>query len=281
MKSDNNEATRLNKFISHRSKYSRREADELIKNGSVKIGMKVVTNPATVVTKEDEVRVNGKLLKESFDDFYTVIVYNKAKGEIVSKKDPEGRTTIFDTLESKFSHFIPIGRLDYASEGLLILTDSPMVADKLMHSNLIRTYNIKIDGPVTENIKSAMLEGITIENSKKGAHTNSKITSMVFEPFAGYSIKKDTPTFSRLGLKLTEGKNREIRRFFAAFDRNVVDLKRVGYGWIELNALPTGKTRYLTTKEYDELKNYMKENRDAKKNDDKIKVQKRTNTNNK
>lgn len=267
MKKIDDETIRLNKFISHRSKYSRREADDLIKNGFVKIGTNNVLNPATQISNEDEVRVNGKLLKENFDDFYTVIVYNKPRGELVSKKDPQGRKIIYDTLESKFSHFVPIGRLDYTSEGLLLLTDSPMVADSLMKSELSRTYNIKIDGPVTSPMEEAMLNGIRVDDAKQGGHKYSKIISMTFEPFVAYSIKKNGDTFSRLGIKLKEGKNREIRRFFGSFNRNVLDLKRVSYGWIDLNALPTGKTRYLTKKEYEELKNYIKEReKDAKKN---------------
>jgi len=275
MKAENEFPIRLNKYISHRSKYSRREADELIKSGFVKIGLKTITEPATTVQAEDQVRVKNKLLNESFDDFYTVIVYNKPKGEIVSKKDPQGRRTIYDSLESKFSHFLPVGRLDYSSEGLLLLTDSPMVADILMKSDLVRTYNIKISGSVTAEMEKAMLDGLNLENAKSGGHKNSKITSMNFEPFVGYIIKKNDSKFSRLGVKLKEGKNREIRRFFAAFDRDVLDLKRVSYGWIELNALPTGKTHFLSKKEYEELKNYIKEKtRDAKKTNDKIKTQK-------
>ncbi len=259
--------TRLNKFISHRSKYSRREADELIKNGHVKIGTNIVLNPGAQINSEDEVRVNGKLLKECFDDFYTVIAYNKPKGELVSKKDPQGRKVIYDSLESKFSHFVPIGRLDYASEGLLLMTDSPMVAESLMKSDLTRTYNIKIDGPVTSQMEEAMLSGIHVDDATKGGHKHSKITSMTFEPFAGYSIKKNSDKFSRLGIMLKEGKNREIRRFFASFNRTVLDLKRVSYGWVSLNALPAGRVRYLTKKEYEELKNHIKEqNKDAKKN---------------
>jgi 23S rRNA pseudouridine2605 synthase len=275
MNHSNEYPIRLNKFISHRSKYSRREADELIKEGHVKIGHTVVTNPSTNVQAEDAVRVKNRLLKESFDDFYTVIAYNKPKGEIVSKKDPQGRTTIYDSIDAKYKHFLPIGRLDYASEGLLLLTDSPMVADILMKSDLTRVYNLKISGSITTEMEDAMINGIKLDNARKGAHAKTKIISMDFEPFEGYIIKKNTPSYSRLGVKLKEGKNRELRRFFGAFDRDVLDLKRVSYGWIELNALPTGKTRYLGKKEYEELKNYIKgETKNVKKIDGQNKVQK-------
>jgi len=267
---------RLNKYISHRSKYSRREADELIKSGKVKVNDKTVTDLSTIINREDKVRVDNKYLNENFDEFYTVIAYNKPKGELVTKSDPQGRRTIYDTLESKYGHFLPIGRLDFASEGLLLLTDSSLVADKIMNSNLERTYNIKIKGDITERIEKAMLEGLVIEDSIKGAHKKTKIDSINLEPFVGYKIKKNAPDYSRLSVIITEGKNRELRRFFAHFDREVVDLKRVAFGWLELNALPTGKSRYLDKKEYQELKDFItgKGAKNVEKNFDKHKAQK-------
>jgi len=110
---------RINKYISHNTKYSRREADELIKAGRVKIGHKIVTDLSTKVESGDKVFLNGKLIKPKHK--FTVIVYNKPKGELVTKRDDRGRRTIYDSLPKKFSHFIPIGRLDFASEGLLLL----------------------------------------------------------------------------------------------------------------------------------------------------------------
>ncbi len=124
---------RLNKFISHNSAYSRREAETLIKNGAVKVGNKTVKEPFYEVKDNDRVYINGKPLKKKRT--FTVIVYNKPKGELVTKKDDRGRRTIYHTLPQKFRHFIPIGRLDFATEGLLLLTDSPKVAKALMESD--------------------------------------------------------------------------------------------------------------------------------------------------
>ena len=137
------ELTRLNKFLSHNSNYSRREADKLIEEGRVKVNGKVVTNLATKVSSKDEVQIGKKNIKEDKNKIYTVIVYNKPKGEIVSKKDPQGRKTIYDSLEKKYKHFLSVGRLDYASEGLLLLSDNVEVVDALMHSDLERVYKIK------------------------------------------------------------------------------------------------------------------------------------------
>lgn len=252
------EKIRLNKAIASRSKFSRREADRLIADGRVNIARKVITDLATMVYPDEEIFVDGKRLAPKSEEF-TVIVYNKPKGELVTKRDPEGRRTIYDSLPSRFSHFMPVGRLDYASEGLLLLSDSSEVVDRLMTSNLERVYNIKIDGFVTPSIENAMSEGLDLEDATAGAHSKTEIVSMNFAPFVAWRVEKNHPKFSKLKVILTEGKNREIRRFFGHFKRVVLDLKRVSYGNISLNALPSGKTRFLDKKEYQWLHGFLKE----------------------
>ncbi len=248
---------RINKYISHNTKYSRREADELIKGGRVKIGHKIVTDLSTKVESGDKVFLNGKLIKPKHK--FTVIVYNKPKGELVTKRDDRGRRTIYDSLPKKFSHFIPIGRLDFASEGLLLLTDSPKVASSLMESRLERVYYLKVKGLITPKIEEAMQKGLFLQDASKGAHEKSKKGAMEFSPFVAYKIIKNSPTFSKLKVVISEGKNRELRRFFAYFDRDVLDLKRVSFGGIDLGVLKEGKTRFLTKKEYEDLRAYLKE----------------------
>ncbi len=257
-KDQEKELIRLNKFISHNSKYSRREADELIKNGEVSIDKKVITDLATKVTENTEVQVKGKTVKVDNSKPPTVIIYNKLKGEIVSKKDPQGRTVIYDTIPKKYSHFIPIGRLDFASEGMLLLTDDPKIATALMTSNLERVYNLKIEGSITSAMMEAMQSGLRIEDTMEGAHEDTQINSMEFAPFLWFDIKTNTPKFSKLKVAITEGKNRELRRFFAHFGSKVMDLKRVSFGGINLNNLPSGKVRYLTREEYQNLRYFVK-----------------------
>jgi len=254
------ELTRLNKFISHNSTYSRREADKLIEEGKVKVNGKIIDNLATKVSDKDEVLINKKVIKEDKNRMVTVIVYNKPKGEIVSKNDPQGRKTIFDSLEKKYKHFSPVGRLDYASEGLLLLTDSVDVVNALTHSDLERVYKLKVNGFITPKVEEAMKQGLELEDATVGAHKNSKVKSMTFKPFLAYDIQKNDEKFSRIRVAISEGKNRELRRFFGHFGLDVLDLKRFEFGGISLNNLPTGKSRYLTRDEYKNLRHFLNEN---------------------
>jgi len=251
------ELVRLNKFISHNSGYSRREADKQIEEGRVKVNGKVVTNLATKVSAEDDVQIGKKKIKEDKNRMITVIVYNKPKGEIVSKNDPQGRKTIFDSLGSKYKHFMPVGRLDFASEGLLLLTDSVDVVNALTTSDLERVYKLKVNGFITPKVEEAMQNGLELEDASAGAHEKSKIKAMSFKPFLAYDIQRNDAKFSRIRVAITEGKNRELRRFFAHFGLDVLDLKRFEFGGISLNNLPTGKSRYLSKEEYRNLRHFL------------------------
>ena len=255
---------RLNKFIAHYSTYSRREADKTIQDGYVYVDGELQDNPATQVDERHvKVVVSGKRVMPS--DQFTVIVYNKPKGELVTKNDPRGRRIIYDSLDNKYKHFIPVGRLDYATEGLLLLTDASRVANVLMTSGLERVYKVKIKGPVTENMEMAMKQGLDLEDASAGGHELSDVTSMHFAPFFAYKIIKNKGDYSSLKIAIGEGHNREVRRFFAHFDAEVVDLKRLSFGGIELNNLPTGKTRFLERSEYVHLREYLDATRDEEK----------------
>jgi len=247
---------RINKYISHNTKYSRREADKLIENGEVTIDKRIINDFGYDVQEDDRVFIKGKQIKVSNE--LTIIVYNKPKGTLVTKKDDRGRTTVYHKLPGKFRHFVPVGRLDYASEGVMLLTDTPEVATALMESSLDRTYNLKIDKPVSEEMITAMKEGLVLDDARAGAHEKSKIFSMEFAPFAHFEIRGEGKNFSKLRVTITEGKNRELRRFFAHFEAKVLDLKRVSFGGIDLNNLPTNKTRFFTRREYDDVHQFMK-----------------------
>jgi len=255
---------RLNKFIAHYSTYSRREADKVIQDGYVYVDGELQDNPATQVDERHvQVVVSGKKVMPS--DQFTVIVYNKPKGELVTKNDPRGRRIIYDSLDNKYKHFIPVGRLDYATEGLLLLTDASRVANLLMTSSLERVYKVKIKGPITEAMEMGMKKGLDLDDASAGGHELSNVTSMHFAPFFAYQIIKNKGDYSVLKIAIGEGHNREVRRFFAHFDAEVVDLKRLSFGGIELNNLPTGKSRFLERSEYVHLREFLDAARDADK----------------
>lgn len=248
---------RLNQYIAHHSKFSRREADQLIKEGKVSINKEIIKDFSYQVKNYTKVYVNGKCLREKEE--YTVIVYNKPKGELVSKRDDRGRRVIYESLPKRFKDFIPIGRLDFASEGLLLLTDSVKVATKLMESKLERVYLLKLSGEIKEEVFEAMENGLSLQDARLGGHQKSKIKAMEFSPFMGYWVSKNTAKLSKIKVAINEGKNRELRRFFAHFNLKVLDLKRVAYGFVSLNNLPTQKVRFLERGEYNKLHKFLEE----------------------
>ena len=248
---------RLNQYIAHHSKYSRREADKLIAEGKVSIHKEVILDFSYQVDSKTKVYLNGKPLREQ--EQYSVIAYHKPKGEIVSKKDDRGRRVIYDSLPKRFAHFMPVGRLDVASEGLLLLSDSAKVVRTLMESGLERVYLIKLSGMIKDCVFDAMESGLSLEDASAGGHSKSKIKAMNFAPFAGYTCIKNTPKYSKIKVIITEGKNRELRRFFAHFGLEVLDLKRIAYGFVHLNNLPCQKVRFLERKEYNKLHIFLKE----------------------
>lgn len=249
---------RLNQFIAHNSKYSRREADKLIEQGRVNIEKHKAT-AHSVLHKNERVFIDGKRVMPK--EHFTCIVYHKPKGELTSKSDDRNRRVIYDSLEGKFKHFVYVGRLDFASEGLLILTDSTPVAKALMDSMLERVYLVKINGAITKPMIEAFENGLVCENARAGGHSKSKINAMEFAPFARYEILKNDNRYSKLKVTLTEGKNRELRRFFGAFGHEVLDLRRLSYGFVSLNALPCGKVRYFNKDEYKALHQFLQANK--------------------
>jgi len=159
--------------------------------------------------------------------------------------------------------------LDYASEGMLLLTDDPKIATAIMTSDLERVYKIKIEGEITKAMISAMDNGITLDDATAGAWDHTKTINMEFKPFLGYQIQTSTPKYSKIKVAISEGKNRELRRFFAHFGSKVVDLKRVSFGGINLNNLPSGKVRYLESNEYEDLRKFMKDQNKVNRKKDK------------
>ena len=232
---------RLNKYIAECGAASRRGADKLISDGLVKVNNKVVTELGTIVNEDnDTVTVNGKKLVLRNRDVY--IILNKPKGCITAVKDDKGRKTVMDYVESKDKRLFPVGRLDYDSEGLVLLTNDGDTAYKLTHpsSEIPKTYIAKVEGEIPEKELDKLRDGIPLD----GAVTHrAKIKVLGVED-----------RISRIEITIFEGKNRQIRRMFEYIGYNVIFLKRTAIGEIRLGGLGRGLTRYLTPKEIQFLK---------------------------
>lgn len=245
---------RLNKYLSHNTALSRRRADALIREGRVTIDKEVANFSSDISGKK--VYIDGKEVKQKSSTAYTLLAYHKKKGELVTRSDELGRPTIFDSLGKKGARMVAVGRLDMASEGLLVLSDSVAVATALMESDLPREYIVRFSGRLDEEMKAAMDNGVV---SNKGANKASSVQILHISPFIEWRILSEG-SHTRLRIVINQGKNRELRRFFANFGKNI-DIIRVSYGFVHLNNLKKGKARYLNSDEYKELRKFLKKDR--------------------
>ncbi|HEY1464698.1 MAG TPA: pseudouridine synthase [Terriglobales bacterium] len=244
-------AERLQKIIAAAGVASRRKAEEMISNGLVSINGQIVTELGTKADAEqDHIRVNGKLLKGPERHVY--VLMNKPKGYVTTVRDPEGRPTVMDLLRGVGARVYPVGRLDYASEGLLLLTNDGELAALLMKaaSHIPKTYLVKVAGIPTADDIAKLRSGISIrtKNGKRSRTAPAKIKSV---------READNPWYE---VTLIEGKNRQIRHMFEEVGHHVEKIKRVKYGPFQLDVHP-GKFRHLTLQEIAKLKLSVKKSR--------------------
>lgn len=233
---------RINKYIADCGVASRRAADKLIAEGKVRINNKPVTEPGVLVNEDnDTVTVDGVKVEPVNRKIY--IMLNKPKGCLCTMKDDRGRKTVMDYIDIKDKRLFPIGRLDYDSEGLLLLTNDGELAYKLTHPSheIPKTYIAKVEGEVPENDLATLRNGIVLDGVK--THT-SKIKL----------LKVEEGDIHRFEVTIYEGRNRQIRRMFESVGKNVVFLKRTAIGELRLGGLGRGAYRYLTEKEISDLK---------------------------
>lgn len=234
---------RINKYIAECGIASRRNADLLIQEGRVKLNGKSVTTPGVDVDEtNDTVTVDGN--KISLPSQFTYILFNKPKGCVCTSSDDKGRKTIFDFIDLPNKRLFSIGRLDYDSEGMLILTNDGELSFRLTHpSNEIpKTYTVKIEGNITESEIAKLRNRVELPGGGISHHAKIKVLD-------------ESPDFTRLSVTIFEGKNRQIRRMFESVDKNVVFLKRVAIGDFKLGGLSRGGWRYLTDQEIFYLQN--------------------------
>ena len=234
---------RINKYIAEAGVASRRNADEMIKQGRVSInGKKISECGIDVNVENDTVHVDG--VKITPIRRYTYIMFNKPKGCITTAQDEFGRKTIYDYLEQFAGKgLFPVGRLDYDSEGLLLLTNDGALAQVLTHPSyqIPKTYSVKIEGEIGDEDLKKIRNGIKGKDGTK--YAPAKVT-----------LKERNEQFSKLDITVTEGKNREVRKIFEAVDKNVVFLSRKKIGDLALGGLTRGTARYLSDKEVAYLK---------------------------
>jgi 23S rRNA pseudouridine2605 synthase len=235
---------RLQKIIASAGVASRRKAEELITSGRVQVNGQTVTQLGTKADPEkDHIRVNGKLLHGAQRHVYLVL--NKPKGFVTTVSDPEGRPTVMSLVRGVGSRVYPVGRLDYASEGLLLMTNDGTLAHRLMKaaSHVPKTYVVKVSGKPTDDAIAKLRGGLSIatDEGKRVRTSPAKIRIVKEASNPWYEIT------------LIEGRNRQIRRMFEEVGHHVEKIKRVKYGPLALD-VPPGKFRPLTMQEVDRLR---------------------------
>jgi len=235
---------RLNKYIAGSGVYSRRQADELVLAGKVKINGVVVNTPGVSVGQNDTVEVNGENIKKVIDKKY--VIFYKPSGYITTRSDDEGRKTIYDLFPPELQKLKSAGRLDKDSSGLLILTNDGDLIQNLIHPSkkVPKTYTVRAKGKVTQADLIKFKKGIEIEKGKT-AYAEGQIID--------YSNSVTT-----LEITLFQGLNRQIRKMFEAVGCSVISLKRTGHACLTLGGLNRGRYRYLAKKEVQDLYNYLK-----------------------
>jgi 23S rRNA pseudouridine2605 synthase len=224
---------RLNKLIADSGLTSRRGADRLIADGLVTVnGKKVYELGVKVDHVNDKVSVDGKPLRAKFDLLY--IMFHKPKGVLTTMEDPLDRPTIKDFLDEVPARVFPVGRLDWDSEGLLLLTNDGDYANKIMHptAEVTKTYLVKVDGQPKQEKIDKLLRGVSIEGGKVTAKSVEK-------------IKRGKEQYAWLKIVITEGKNRQIRQMFEKIGFDVLKLQRVAIGCLRLGSLEKGELVYL------------------------------------
>lgn len=241
---------RLQKIIAAAGVASRRKAEQLISAGMVQVNGQVVTELGSKADIEtDHVRVNGKLLQGSQRHVYLLL--NKPKGYVTTMSDPEKRPTVMDLIHGVKGRVYPVGRLDYASEGLLLMTNDGDLAHRLMKaaSHVAKTYVVKVAGVPKDEAINKLRAGVSIATDDgKRVKTGAAAIRIVKQA--------NNPWYE---ITLIEGRNRQIRRMFEAVGHHVEKIKRVRYGPLTLD-VPPGKFRSLTLKEIERLKSASKTN---------------------
>jgi 23S rRNA pseudouridine2605 synthase len=231
---------RLQKAIAHSGYCSRRAAEKLIEAGKVKVNHQVVKELGYKVNSDDLIEVEGKKLKKEKHEYFILF---KPRGVISAARDDKGRTTVVDLIDTARTRIYPVGRLDYDTTGLLLLTNDGDFANKMMHpSNKIKkTYIAFVDGLIEPAQIKKLEQGVVIEGYKT-AKAKARILEKDFK-------NKN----SKVQIVISEGKNHQIKNMFEAVGLRVRKLHREKYGHLNLNGLVPGAYRKLKKQEIEDL----------------------------
>lgn len=226
---------RINKYLAQSGLASRRKAEELVTSGRVKVNGKVVHDLATDIKPSDLVFVDGKNVRASTNFVYYKL--NKPKGYLTTVSDDKDRKTVMSLMRGVHARVFPIGRLDYDTEGLLLMTNDGDLANILTkpNSEIKKTYLVNISAPISKDEIKTLSNGVDI-----GEYITKPCSVELIDMTADYA---------RLKVTITEGKNRQIRKMFSAVGKEVTFLKRVQIGEIRLGGLSRGEYAPLNAKE--------------------------------
>ena len=237
---------RLQKYLSACGVASRRKSEELILAGKVKVNGKIVKELGIKVSDNDDIEVNGVFVKKEEKEYY---ILNKPEKVICSVSDDKGRMTVIDFIDTKEKIF-PVGRLDYDTTGLLLLTNDGEITNKLTHPSgtIEKTYYVKADGIMNIDEIKQLEKGILLDGvmTKKAKAKLRKID------------KRNRKSY--VEITITEGRNHQVKNMFAALNHKVLKLKRIRYAFFDLEELKLslGESRKLTIKEVKRLYDYCK-----------------------
>ena len=232
---------RLQKYLALCGVASRRTAEKMIADGRVRVNDRLITEMGVQVDEElDRVTVDGKQVSPEKQKYY--LVYHKPVGEVTTVSDPEGRATVMDRFVGFPARIYPVGRLDYDTEGLLLLTNDGEMMNHLLHPSreVVKTYWVKVSRQVTDEELMRLRRGVMIDD---------RLTS----PARVKLIREETFATVLL-ISIHEGRNRQVRKMVEAIGHQVVALRRIGFGPILLGDLPAGRWRALTEEEIAQLK---------------------------
>lgn len=235
---------RLQKYMAKSGVASRRKSEEIIAAGRVKVNGSIVKEMGYLVKNSDVVKVDGKTI--SLEEKLVYYIVNKPVGYITSNDDQFDRKTVLDLLKGKVDERVyPVGRLDYNSSGLLIMTNDGELTNKILHPRYEheKTYLVKVKGKLNENEVSKFTSGVNI-----GGYVTKPCKLEIVSSKSDSAIYKVT---------IKEGKNRQIRKMFDSLNHPVITLKRISMGPIKLGDLSDGQYRELSNKELDKLRKYL------------------------